>query len=298
MKIRLLVFLSALSVMLLGMTEGLRAQPQETGRRTASHRLRVGRASRRRPHAGNHAELLRARAIRRRLCGPPRRLSDLHDDEFRLHRDRHLSGRARVLRQRGVCAVRERKEREGRRDRFFCAGVHRGFRRSRSRAGRLPGQAHARFDDAAGRAGQRADDGGDRQVRRRLHPGLQARRDHPRRRRGDAARFRQGTAAGRLCAAAQQRQCLRGGRFDAREGQRRSDRAHPHCAAQGWTDRQSARPQRRAVAARLRVPDRRLRELHPAEQEAGPDRSSGRRSRTPRITPTAPAPTTRSTRRG
>ena len=45
---------------------------------------------------------------------------------------------------------------------------------------RLPGQAHACSDDAAGRTSQRADDGGDRQVRRRLHPGLQARRDHPR----------------------------------------------------------------------------------------------------------------------
>src|SRR3954451_15363548 len=43
---------------------------------------------------------------------------------------------------------------------------------------------------------KRADDGGCRQVRSRLHSGLRARRDHPRRRRGDAARFRQGIAAG------------------------------------------------------------------------------------------------------
>ena len=35
--------------------------------------------------------------------------------------------------------------------------------------------------------------------------------------------------------------------------------------------RQSARPQRRAVPARLRLPDRCVRELHPAQQEAGPD---------------------------
>ncbi len=112
---------------------------------TASHHLRVGRASSRRPHSGNCAELLRACAIRRRLCRPPCRLSDLHDDEFRLHRHRHLSGRARVLRQRGVCAVREGKEREGRRYRFFRAGVHRGFRRGRSRARRLPGQGSRWF---------------------------------------------------------------------------------------------------------------------------------------------------------
>ena len=44
-----------------------------------------------------------------------------------------------------------------------------------------------------------------------------------------------------------------------------------HSAAQGWTDRQSARLQRRALPARLRLPDRCVRELHPAQQEAGPD---------------------------
>lgn len=42
----------------------------------------------------------------------------------------------------------------------------------------IPGKARAGSYDAAGRASQRADDGGHRQVRSRLHPGLQARRDH------------------------------------------------------------------------------------------------------------------------
>src|SRR5262249_33109532 len=94
----------------------------------ARNRLRVGRAARRRPDAGDHAELLRARANRRRFRRPSRGLSDLHDDEFRLDRHRHLSGRAWILRQRGVRATRERKERQRHRDRLFGAGLHRGFR--------------------------------------------------------------------------------------------------------------------------------------------------------------------------
>src|SRR4051812_27689878 len=50
---------------------------------TESHYLRLGWASNRRPDARNYAELLRACSIRRRLCRPSRRLSDLYDDEFR-----------------------------------------------------------------------------------------------------------------------------------------------------------------------------------------------------------------------
>ena len=111
---------------------------------TESHHLRLGWASSRRPDSGNYAELLRACSIRRRLCRPSRRLSDLHDDEFRLHRHWNLSGRAWVLRQRGVCAVCEGKEREGSRYRFFRAGVHRGFRRGRSGA-RAPTRASSRL---------------------------------------------------------------------------------------------------------------------------------------------------------
>ncbi len=105
------------------------------GRRcTTGYHLRVGWSSSRRPDSGHCAKLFCACAIRRRLRRPPCRLSDFHDDEFRFHRHRHLSGRARVLRQRGVCSICEGKEREGSRYRFFRAGIHRGFRRGRSRA--------------------------------------------------------------------------------------------------------------------------------------------------------------------
>ena len=93
--------------MLLATQAGLRAQQQDTG--AAARRVIIFvwdglRADDLTPEiTPNYFALAR---IRRRLRGPPRRLSDLHDDEFRLHRHRHLSGRARILRQRGVCAVR------------------------------------------------------------------------------------------------------------------------------------------------------------------------------------------------
>src|SRR5512139_357358 len=80
---------------------------------TESHRFRLGWASSRRPDSRNRTELLCACSIRRCLCRPSRRLSDLHDDEFRLHRHRDLSGGAWILWQCGVCAERKRKEREG-----------------------------------------------------------------------------------------------------------------------------------------------------------------------------------------
>src|ERR1043165_5908667 len=80
---------------------------------TKSHHFRLGWASNRRPHSRNYAELLCACPIRRCLCRPSRRLSNLHDDEFRLHRHRNLSWGAWILWQRGVCAAGERKEREG-----------------------------------------------------------------------------------------------------------------------------------------------------------------------------------------
>src|SRR2546430_15036063 len=53
---------------------------------TESHHFRLGWASNRRSDSRNYAELLCACSNRRRLCRPSRRLSDLHDDEFRLHR--------------------------------------------------------------------------------------------------------------------------------------------------------------------------------------------------------------------
>ena len=52
--------------------------------RTTSHHIRVGRPSSRRSRAGHCAELLRPGPVQRRLCRPPCRLSDLHDDEFRI----------------------------------------------------------------------------------------------------------------------------------------------------------------------------------------------------------------------
>src|SRR5882724_9770150 len=113
--------------------------------RTESHHFRLGWASNRRPDSRNYAELLCACSIRRRLCRPSRRLSDLHDDEFRLHRHRHLSWGAWILWQRGVCAAGEGKEREGGRYRFFRTGVHRRFWRGGSGARFLSGQAHAGF---------------------------------------------------------------------------------------------------------------------------------------------------------
>src|SRR5213079_2306637 len=80
--------------------------------RTEGHHFRLGWASNRRPDSRNYAELLCACSIQRRLCRPSRRLSNLHDDEFRLHRHWNLSRRAWILWQRGVCAAGEGKERE------------------------------------------------------------------------------------------------------------------------------------------------------------------------------------------
>src|SRR5262245_14888262 len=90
-------------------SEPARAAADRPGCAT-NHHLRVGWASSRRPNSRYCAQLLCASAIRRGVYRPPCGLSDLYDDEFRFHRHWHLSGGARVLRQRGVCSLREGKE--------------------------------------------------------------------------------------------------------------------------------------------------------------------------------------------
>src|SRR5262249_56103840 len=87
--------------------------------------------------------------LRRTSCG----LSDLQDDEFRFNRHRRLAGRAWVLRQRGLRAARERKERQRGRDRLFGARLHRGFRRGGGGARSLRGQVDPGSDTAAGGTG-------------------------------------------------------------------------------------------------------------------------------------------------
>ena len=205
MKIRPLIFLSALSFMLLGLAGGLRAQQPDTGPAARKVIIFVWdglRTDDLTPEiTPNYFALARSGVV----------FADHHAvyPTFTMMNSASIAtgtypGAAWILWQRGVCAAGEGKERERGRYRFFRAGVHRRFWRGGSGARALPGQAHACFDDATSRTSQRADDSGCRQVRRRLHPGLQARRDHPRRRRGDAAWFCQGTATGRLLASAEQ----------------------------------------------------------------------------------------------
>ena len=49
--------------------------------------------------------------------------------------NRDVSGDTRVLRQRGVRAECQREELQGRSDRLFCPGVHRGLRGGKKRSG-------------------------------------------------------------------------------------------------------------------------------------------------------------------
>src|SRR6267143_646012 len=96
---------------------------------TESHHLCLGRTSSGRRNSGEHAELLRPCPVRGRFRRSPRGISNFHHDELRVHCDWNVPGDSWVLRQRGVRAECAGKEREGRRYRFFCSGVHRGLRR-------------------------------------------------------------------------------------------------------------------------------------------------------------------------
>ena len=88
----------------------------------------------------------------------------------------------------------------------------------------------------------------------RLHPGLQTRRDHSRRRRRDATCFRTRIAAGRLSSSAEQPQSLRGRCMTLANDNGDPTAPLPIAGSKDGQTRHP-RPQRCAFPARLRLPD-------------------------------------------
>ena len=199
MKMRLLVFLSALPFMLLGMTQSLRAQQQRQG--PAARRVIIFvwdglRADDLTPEiTPNYFALARSGVV----------FADHHAvyPTFTMMNSASIAtgtypGVHGFYGNVVYAPSAKGRNAKGAEIDFSAPAFIEDFGVVEAVRDSYQGKAHAGSDDAAGRASQRADDGGHRQVRSRLHPGLQARRDHPRRRRGDAARFRQGAATGRL----------------------------------------------------------------------------------------------------
>ena len=181
MKMRPLVFLSALFFMLLGMTAGLRAQQQETG--PAARRVIIFvwdglRTDDLTPEiTPNYFALARSGVV----------FADHHAvyPTFTMMNSASIAtgtypGVHGFYGNVVYAPSAKGKNAKGADIDFSAPAFIEDFGVVEAVRDVLPGQAHACFDDAAGRASQRADDGGRRQVRSRLHPGLQARRDHPR----------------------------------------------------------------------------------------------------------------------
>ena len=177
MKIRLCFFLSALSFVLLAMTgRSLRAQqPRDRAGCKAGDRLRVGWASRRPAHSRNCAELFRARPVRRRFA-------DHHSvyPTFTMMNSASIAtgtypGAHGFYGNVVYAPSAKGRNAKGANIDFSAPAFIEDFGVVEAVRNVLSGQAHARFDHAAGGPSQRADDLGHRQVRSRLHPGLQSR---------------------------------------------------------------------------------------------------------------------------
>ena len=266
-----------------------RRSPFDRARRVAdhaNHRDGVGRVATRFRQPRRHAESLCASPEGRHVRGSPRDLSDLHDDERLVVRDRLVPEDVGLLRQHVLdAAAGERGAADSRRQvrgqhepGLRRPGLHRGLRGADHARRLLRRPVAAGQESLQDRAGRRPEDDGARQVGRGLYPGPGSRRLLRRRERGAAAIARDRVAGRRLRAARQRgvrvREHVDVHRADVERDQRpdRTRRRAQLPVAQrpprARRDRRHARGTGRRVEP---VPARSLHQVHPAEEAARPD---------------------------